>query len=96
MVAWCIGMDITAIAFHAFTFDNWVAWAWATHCFPSLFDTFSWLALDIKVHKFPIVMAFQWWLGASVWTSLPLLVMLSHFTIGWMGLVLFGVSMCCG
>ena len=33
MVAWCIGMDITAIAFHVFTFDHWVAWLGAIWCF---------------------------------------------------------------
>jgi len=78
-------MDITAIAFHVFTLAHWVDWLWATHCFLLLFNAFSWLALDTKVHKFPIVMQFQWWLGVSVWTSLPLLSMFSPLPIVWIG-----------
>ena len=33
MVAWCIGMDITAIAFHAFSFDHWLDGLGAIWCF---------------------------------------------------------------
>ena len=45
--------------FHIWSMDGLAMWP------PLLFLTFSWLPLDIKVHKFPKFMWFQW--GLDVW-----------------------------